>query len=78
MINKKSIYFDHSATTPVDKAVLKAMLPYFSQTYGNPSSLHSFGQRALAGVTRAREQVAEFLNCEPSEIIFTSRLKKMA
>jgi len=72
MVNKKSIYFDHSATTPVDEAVLKAMLPYFGQTYGNPSSLHNFGQRALAGVTRAREQAAEFLNCEPSEIIFTS------
>jgi len=68
----RTIYFDHSATTPVDKAVLKAMLPYFSDTYGNPSSLHGFGQRALSGVTQARGQVAEFLNCEPSEIIFTS------
>ncbi|MDP2736854.1 MAG: aminotransferase class V-fold PLP-dependent enzyme, partial [bacterium] len=70
--NKKNIYFDHSATTPVDKAVLKAMLPYFSQTYGNPSSLHNFGQAALAAISQAREQAAEFLNCEPSEIIFTS------
>ena len=68
----KQIYFDHSATTPVDKAVLKAMLPFFSKTYGNPSSLHSFGQAALAGVSRAREKTAEFLNCEPSEVIFTS------
>jgi len=68
----KKIYFDHSAATPVDKAVLKAMLPYFSRTYGNPSSLHSFGQTALAAVIRAREQSAEFLNCKPSEIIFTS------
>ncbi|MFH1583013.1 MAG: cysteine desulfurase family protein [Candidatus Falkowbacteria bacterium] len=70
--NKKPIYFDHSATTPVDKAVLKAMLPYFSQIYGNPSSLHNFGQKASAAVTQAREKTAEFLNCQPSEIIFTS------
>jgi len=70
--SKKNIYFDHSATTPADKAVLKAMLPYFSQAYGNPSSLHGFGQTALAAVSRARENIAEFLNCEPNEIIFTS------
>jgi len=69
---QKPIYLDHSATTPVDKRVLKAMLPYFSSTYGNPSSLHSFGQKAAAGVEKAREQAAEFLNCEPGEIIFTS------
>ena len=63
---------DHSATTPVDKTVLKAMLPYFGQTYGNPSSLHSFGQTASAAVSRARQQVADFLNCQIGEIIFTS------
>jgi len=70
--NNNAIYLDHSATTPVDKAVLKAMLPYFSQTYGNPSSIHSFGQAAQAGVELARGQVAEFLNCLAGEIIFTS------
>ncbi|MFH0955728.1 MAG: cysteine desulfurase family protein, partial [Candidatus Falkowbacteria bacterium] len=70
--NKKKIYFDHSAATPVDKRVLKAMLPYFSQTYGNPSSLHNFGQTALAAVSQARENIAEFLNCRAGEIIFTS------
>jgi len=68
----KPIYLDHSAATPVDKAVLKVMLPYFSQTYGNPSSLHSFGQTASAAVNKAREQSAEFLNCQAGEIIFTS------
>ena len=68
----KLIYLDHSATTPVDKAVLKAMLPYFSQTYGNPSSLHSFGQAAITAVNQAREQAAVFLNCESGEIVFTS------
>ncbi len=72
MINGKSIYLDHSATTPVDHEVLKAMLPYFSKIYGNPSSLHSFGQAASAAVNRAREQAAKFLNCAGGEIIFTS------
>ena len=66
------IYFDHSATTPVDKKVLKEMAPYFGEKFGNPSSIHSFGQAAMAGVDKAREQVAKFLNCEPGEIIFTS------
>jgi cysteine desulfurase len=68
----KQIYLDHSATTPVDKTVLKVMLPYFSRIYGNSSSLHSFGQKALAAVNQARENVAEFLNCQTNEIIFTS------
>lgn len=66
------IYFDHSATTPVEKKVLKAMLPYFKEKFGNSSSLHSFGQEAIAGVDVARRQVAAFLNCAPEEITFTS------
>ena len=68
----KNIYFDHSATTPVDEEVLKAMLPYFSENFGNSSSIHSFGQKALEGVDVAREQCSQFLNCKTSEIIFTS------
>lgn len=68
----KRIYLDHSATTPVDKAVLKAMLPYFTAKFGNPSSVHTFGQVAAAGVERAREQAAKFLNTTPEEIVFTS------
>lgn len=63
---------DHSATTPVDKKVMAAMLPHFSDVYGNPSSIHSYGQTALAAVDQAREQAAKYLNCEPGEIIFTS------
>lgn len=69
---KKYIYLDHAATTPVDPRVLKAMRPYFTAKFGNPSSLHSFGQKAAEGVEKAREQVADFLGCRPEEIIFTS------
>jgi cysteine desulfurase len=66
------IYLDHNATTPVDPAVLNAMLPYFSGDFGNASSIHTFGQRARAAVETAREQVAALLNARPQEIIFTS------
>ncbi len=68
----KKIYLDYSATTPMDKKVLDSMLLYFCDKFGNPSSIHSFGQEAIAGVDKAREQVSRFLNCEPDEIIFTS------
>ena len=66
------IYFDHSATTPVDKKVLKAMEPYWRENFGNPSSLHTYGQKAIAGVDRARAVAAEFFGCENEEIVFTS------
>lgn len=72
MKKEQAIYLDHSATTPVDADVLKAMLPYFSQNFGNPSSVHQFGQRAMAGVDQARSEAAAFLNCEANEIVFTS------
>lgn len=68
----KKIYLDHSATTAVDKNVLKAMLPYFSDKFGNATSLHSFGQEASAGAENAREQTAKFLNCNANEVVFTS------
>jgi cysteine desulfurase len=66
------IYLDHNATTPVDPAVLGAMLPYLSGEFGNASSIHTFGQRARAAVETAREQVAALVNARPQEIIFTS------
>lgn len=65
------IYLDHSATTPVDARVREAMLPYFTEVFGNPSSLHRFGQAALAAVDGARQTVADILGCEPREIVFT-------
>ncbi len=66
------IYLDHSATTPVDIDVMEAMLPYFSEKFGNASSVHSFGQEARSAVDNARHQIAEFLNCKSTEVIFTS------
>jgi len=66
------IYLDHNATTPVDPGVLEAMLPYFSGEFGNPSSIHSFGQKAHAAVGRAREAVAALIGARASEIVFTS------
>ena len=68
----KKIYFDHAATTPVDPQVLEAMLPYFSEKFGNPSSVHMFGQKADNAVEKARSDIANILNCKASEIIFTS------
>jgi cysteine desulfurase len=68
----KKIYLDYGATTPVDKKVLKAMLPYFSEKYGNAMSLHSFGREANEAIEKARKQTADFFDAEPEEIIFTS------
>ncbi|MGD8406075.1 MAG: cysteine desulfurase family protein [Anaerolineales bacterium] len=68
----EQIYLDYAATTPVDSRVLDAMLPYFRESFGNPSSVHRYGQRAEAAVEESRETVAEALNCSPDEVIFTS------
>jgi cysteine desulfurase len=66
------VYFDHNATTPVEPAVLDAMLPYLSGEFGNASSIHTFGQKARAAVETAREQVASLVGARPQEIVFTS------
>lgn len=66
------IYLDNAATTKVNPDVVNAMLPYFSKIYGNPSSLHSEGQIANEHLFYAREKIANLINCEPKEIIFTS------
>jgi cysteine desulfurase len=68
----KHVYLDYAATTPVDERVWQAMLPWFRTHFGNPSSVHWFGQRAEAAVEEAREMVASVLGCRPDEIIFTS------
>lgn len=66
------IYLDNAATTPVAPEVFEAMVPFLTQHYGNPSSIHSFGRETRAAVERARRTVAKLLNCSPGEIIFTS------
>jgi cysteine desulfurase len=66
------IYLDHNATTPVDPRVLDAMLPFLREGFGNPSSLHWFGQRARAVVEEARARVAELVGAEPAAIVFTA------
>ncbi len=66
------VYLDYSATTPVDARVVEAMMPYFSASFGNPSSIHRYGQVAEAAVDSARETVASVLHCQPDEVIFTS------
>jgi cysteine desulfurase len=65
-------YFDYAATTPLDPIVLEAMMPYFSEHFGNPSSIHRAGQRAHAAVEASRRIVATQLNAQPEEIVFTS------
>ena len=66
------IYLDYAATTPVDKRVVKAMLPYLSENFGNTMSLHSFGQEAKFTLENSRTVLANVINAEPEEIIFTS------
>jgi cysteine desulfurase len=69
---KSKVYLDYAATTPVDGRVAEAMQPYFSEIFGNPSSVHTFGQQAEAALENAREMVALALNCQPEEVIFTA------
>jgi cysteine desulfurase len=65
------IYMDYGATTPVDPRVVEAMVPYWTEFYGNPSSVHQQGRRAEEGLSAARRQIAELLRAEPEEIVFT-------
>lgn len=72
MKNRRSVYLDHSATTPTDPRVVEKMLPYFTEFYGNASSIHGFGRKAEQAIEDAREMIAKILNCDPIEIVFTS------
>ena len=66
------IYLDYAATTPLEPGVLEIMLPYFTEHYGNPSSIHQFGQQAYAALESARQNIASLIQANPTEIIFTS------
>lgn len=68
----RRVYLDHAATTGVDRDVLEKMTPYFSDTFGNPNSLHSFGREAEKAVTSSRDAIAKLLGCKPNELYFTS------
>lgn len=67
----KEIYLDHAATTYTDPEVLEAMLPYFQEIYGNAESMHTQGQKSSTAIRKARQTVAQILNCQPKEVIFT-------
>lgn len=71
-MSSRTVYLDHAATTPLDERVLEAMHPYFHREFGNPSSIHGWGQRAEAAVERARATLAALLGASPQEILFTS------
>lgn len=71
-MEKRQIYFDHAATTPVDRSVLEKMIPYFTDTFGNANSQHAFGREAMKAVDEARDGIAKIINAKPSELYFTS------
>jgi cysteine desulfurase len=68
----RRVYLDHNASTPVHSEVLAEMLPYFTEKFGNPSSVHGFGREAREGMDVARDRVASFLKVKPDEVVFTS------
>ena len=70
--NNRIVYLDHAGTTPLAPKAWQAMAPYFQESFGNPSSVHSLGQQARAALDSSREHVAEVLECRPSEVVFTS------
>jgi len=72
MPDTRRVYLDHSATTPIDDRVVKAMMPYLTEKFGNASSVHFFGQEARAAVDRARRDVAVLIGAKPNEIVFLS------
>jgi cysteine desulfurase len=72
MSEKRVVYLDHSASTPVDARVVEAMLPYFTESYGNASGLHRQARASARALDQARRDVAEVLGCKPKEIVFTS------
>ncbi|MGQ9584218.1 MAG: aminotransferase class V-fold PLP-dependent enzyme, partial [Anaerolineae bacterium] len=71
-MEQEIIYLDHAATTPVDPRVVEAMLPYWTEQFGNPSGVYSLSRTAARAMAEARETVAGILHCDPREAIFTS------
>ncbi len=71
-MDKKPIYFDHAATTPLCKEALDKMLPYFTEIFGNPNSQHAYGRVSVKAVDEARDSIAKIINCKPNELYFTS------
>jgi cysteine desulfurase len=68
----RKVYLDYSATTPVKEEVLQEMLPYFTEKFGNPSSVYTLGEESKMAIDKARERVAKLINAEPKEVIFTA------
>ena len=66
------IYLDNAASTQIHESILNSMLPYLKEQYGNPSSIHRYGRLSRKAIEKARKQVAELINADPSEILFTS------
>ena len=77
-IKKRRIYLDYAATTPVDPVVLKTMIPYFNKDFGNPSSMHSFGQKSAQALQDSRQVIAKSIGAQDEEIIFTSSATESA
>lgn len=71
MPERRTVYLDYSASTPTDPRVVEAMMPYFTEIYGNASSAHSFGRNAEDAIEKARRTIARYFNCKASEIVFT-------
>src|ERR1700712_3224079 len=71
-MNSGRIYFDNAATTPLDKEVLEAMMPYLTEKFGNPSSIYSYGRESRMAIEQARKTVARLIHAHPAEIFFTS------
>ena len=71
-MNKMEAYLDYNATTPLDPKVLEAMKPFLSENFGNASSFHQKGQRSRHAIESAREEIADYLQVEPGDIVFTS------
>ncbi len=71
-MDNREVYLDNAATTPINHNVLEVMLPFLKENYGNPSSLHKFGRISKSAIENSRNKISQIINCEPSEIIFTS------